>query len=719
MTFAAPMSSAGTGGGSDPGRAIEQIRGHVRSRQPGGMGETTTRAVLEPLGLPFVSSTAVGSTEKAVATAIRLGWPVVLKAVSDEVLHKSDAGLVELGLVTPEQVRSAYRRLVGRAAGLGVTDARVVMQPMAPAGTDLFLGWVRDLTFGPIMAVGLGGVTVELFRDVAHGVAPLAATDVARMLASLTCAPLLTGYRGAPAVDTTQFCELAAAVSELAAAVLEIAELDLNPVRILADGSCRVLDARAVLQPTSSAPSRPASASPDLRPLLRPRSIAVVGASRDPSRPGGHLLTALREHGFTGPLYPVNPAAAEVSGLTAVTTLAAIPEPPDLACVALPAAASVEAVRECVRLNIPAVIVYASGFSESGGQGQDLDEELRSTVAGSRTVLCGPNTIGVVSAHHRMAATFSQALDGLDLRASGTCLIAQSGAVAGSLVSRELSDGYGIGDWVTVGNQSGLDVAEYLSYYARLNTTTSMALFLEGVPDGGRFRSALRAARSARLPVVVFKAGLTAAGQRAAISHSAALAGSEAAYRAVLEEEGAVQVTEMTALLEVAWVLGNSPRPAGRRVAVVTTSGGAGSAMADLVSKQDLVLASLTAPTKTELCRVLPAFANVGNPLDVTAEGTFTRGTLRRVMELIADDSQVDVVCVVLTSITGPEAVRVASEIAAVASPGRPPVLVCWLVARSLAAEGMALLAQRGIRVFTEPARMAASAGHLVSAVAR
>jgi acyl-CoA synthetase (NDP forming) len=152
---------------------------------------------------------------------------------------------------------------------------------------------------------------------------------------------------------------------------------------------------------------------------------------------------------------------------------------------------------------------------------------------------------------------------------------------------------------------------------------------------------------------------------------------------------------------------------------VVTTSGGAGSAMADLVSKQDLVLASLTAPTKTELCNVLPAFANVGNPLDVTAEGTFTRGTLRRVMELIADDSQVDVVCVVLTSITGPEAVRVASEIAAVASPGRPPLLVCWLVARSLAAEGMALLAQRGIRVFTEPARMAASAGHLVSAVAR
>jgi acyl-CoA synthetase (NDP forming) len=719
MTLTAAADSAGIGGGKALAPAIEQIRRQVRLRQPGGMGEATSRGVLKPLGLPFVPSTAVHSAEEAVATAVRLGGPVVLKALSDKVLHKSDAGLVELGLAAPEQVRIAYQRLVGRVAALGVSDAIFAVQPMAPAGTDLFLGWVRDPTFGPIITVGLGGITVELFRDVARAVPPLTANDAGRMLASLACAPLLDGYRGAPPVDTTQFCELAGTISELAIGVPELAELDLNPIRVLADGSCLLLDARAVLEPGRPTAGRAGAAPRDLRPLMRPGSIAVVGASRDASRPGARVLRTLREHGFAGPIYPVNPAGGQVGGLPAVTTLAEAPELPDLVCVALPAAASVETVRECVRLGVPAVIVFASGFSESGSEGKRLDDELRSAVAGSPTMLCGPNTIGVVSAHHQMAATFSRALDGVDLRASGTCLIAQSGAVAGSLVSRELSDGYGIGDWVTVGNQSDLDVADYIAYYARLGTTTSIAVFLEGTPDGARFRDALHAARSAQLPVVVFKTGVTAAGQRAVSSHSAALAGSEAAYRAVFEHEGAVQVTEMTALLEVAWTLGNSPRPAGRRVAVVTTSGGAGSAMADLVSTQELVLASLTDPTKSELSRLLPPFANIDNPLDVTAEGPFTRGTLGRALELVADDPQVDMVCVVLTTITGADAVRIANDIAALAGPGRPPLLVCWLVARSLATEGMALLAQRGIRVFNEPARMAAAAGYLANKFVR
>jgi acyl-CoA synthetase (NDP forming) len=257
-----------------------------------------------------------------------------------------------------------------------------------------------------------------------------------------------------------------------------------------------------------------------------------------------------------------------------------------------------------------------------------------------------------------------------------------------------------------------------VDHYAKLETTRSIAVFLEGVADGGRFRHALQAARDAGVPVVVFKSGVTAAGQLALASHSGALAGSEAAYRAVLLQDGAIQVDEMTALLDVAWTLGTCPRPAGRRVALVTTSGGAGSATADLVSRQGLELASLTGSTVTGLTRVLPNFAKADNPLDVTAEGAFAEGTLREAIELIADDPAVDIVCVVLTSITGQDAVRVAREIADAA--GRDtPTLVSWLVARSLAAEGMGLLAERGIRVFSEPARMMAAAAHLVTGAER
>ncbi|WP_326835017.1 acetate--CoA ligase family protein [Amycolatopsis rhabdoformis] len=710
------MTAQATGVAEEADAVLAGVRAEVRRRRPGGAGEGSARELLEPLGLPFVAAEVVDSAEEAVAAARRSGFPVVLKAVSDAVLHKSDAGLVELGLGSAEAVREAHHRLAGRIAAAGATDARVLVQPMVGAGTDLILGWVRDPAFGPVLVVGLGGVTVELFRDVARRIAPVTATEAHDLLRSLTCWPLLAGFRGAPPVDTAEFCELVARVGELASAVPELTELDLNPVRISAEGRCTVLDARAVIERTAEAPSRQSAF--DLGALARPGCVAVVGASRDARRPGGRVLEALREHGFAGHVHPVNPAGGEIGGLPAVASLAELDHVPDLVCVALPAEPSVEVVGECARRGVPAVIVYASGFGETGAVGKELDTRLLAEVAGSGTIVCGPNTIGVVSSHHRMAATFSQAVRGLPLHASGTCLVAQSGAVAGSLVSRELADGYGIGDWVTVGNQSQVDVADYVEYYAGLETTRSVALFLEGVPDGGRFRRALAAARDRGVPVAVFKTGVTEAGSRAVSSHSGALAGSGEAYRAALAQEGAVQVAEMTNLLEIAWTLGHTPLPAGRRVAVVTTSGGAGSATVDLVDAAGLVPAVFDERTRSRLAEVLPGFANVDNPLDVTAEGAFGEGVVRRAVELVVADEGVDLVCLVLTSITGADAVRVARQIAEAAAGSGKPVLVSWLVARSLAKDGMSLLAERGLRVFTEPARMVAAAAALTSCLA-
>jgi acyl-CoA synthetase (NDP forming) len=720
-SLTAPGGEARPGGRSVRVRGLDQVRGELRRSRPGGLGEASTRRLLEAAGLPFVPSTPVASEDEAAAAAA--GGAVVLKAVSDEMLHKTDAGLVELNLTAPGQAREAYRRLHARVAALRLKDAAIVVQPMAPPGIDLFAGWVRDPTFGPVILTGLGGVNVELFHDVARAVPPLADADVRGMLESLSSAPLLSGYRGSAPVDTRRFRQLVLTLGELALALPELAELDLNPVRVFPDGRCQALDARAVLTPAQPGPAASTDAkvrrADGLDALARPRSVAVIGASRDASRTGGRILRSLLEHQFGGPVYPVNPSGGEIAGLPAAASLGQLDEVPDLACIALPAAASITAVRECAARHVPAVIVYASGFSEAGATGRQLEDELRAAVADSGTLLCGPNTIGLVSAHHQLAATFSRALEGVPLEPSGTCLIAQSGAVAGSLVSRELTEGYGIGDWVTVGNQSGLDVADYIGYYAGLPVTRSIAVFLEGVPDGSAFRAALRTARQAGIPVAVFKTGLTDAGRKAVASHSGALAGSGAAYRAVLAQEGAVQVSEMTALLETAWVLGSTARPAGRRVGVVTTSGGAGSATADLVSQNGLELAEFADATRAGLAGVLPDFASSVNPLDVTAEGAFTEGTVRSAVELVAGDPGVDLVCVVLTSITGADAIRVAQQVAdavPLAKQAGKPVLVSWLVARPLAREGMELLSRSGVRVFAEPARMMTAAAHLTGA---
>jgi acyl-CoA synthetase (NDP forming) len=720
--------SLATAAGAGSVRAAHaKIRATAQELGTAALGESSMRELLAPLGLPFAPSYPVGSAAQASELAVdicRGGGRAALKVFSDHMPHKTEHGLIALGLTSPDDMAAAYSLLAGRAARLGLTDAVMVVQPMVPDGTDLFLGCDRDPVFGPVLVAGMGGTTVELFRDVARRLPPVSADNAAEMLASLRSAPLLHGFRGAAPVDTTAFCELVVAVSDLVTAVPELAELDLNPIRVLPDGRCVVLDAVGAICPPEprpadhsrrlGAPRLPGASGLDLTSLIEPGSVAVVGAARTQTRPGARILNSLVEHGFPGPVYPVNPAGGEIGGLPAYASLADVPAVPDLACVALPAEASVAAVRECVQLGVPAIIVYASGFAEAGPAGRELDEQLRTALAGSATILCGPNTIGIVNSRLPLAATFSQALAGFDLRSAGTALIAQSGAVAGSLVSRELASSYGVGDWVTVGNQTGADLSDYVSFFARRDTTTAIAVFLEGAPDGPRFREALRAARAAAKPVVVFKTGTTDAGRRAVASHSGALAGSGEVYSAVLEEEGAVSVDRMTQLLEVAWTLGTARPAAGPRTGVITTSGGAGSATADLLVRHGLLPAPLASRTLDALRAVLPAFATVENPLDVTAEGAFAPGVLLQSVTAVAADYGIDLVCVVLTSITGSDAVRVAGEISDAAQRAGIPVLVSWLVARQSAAKGMALLAERGVRVFAEPADMVAAAAALV-----
>jgi acyl-CoA synthetase (NDP forming) len=679
------------------------------------LGDLATRALLSDVDAPFPETVAVSSPGQAAEVAGLLAGragTAVLKLLSDQIVHKSEHGLVRLD-VRPAAAGAVYDELIAVARDLGVGDAIVVVQPMADAGVDLFVGADRDPVFGPVLVVGLGGVTVELFKDVAYAVAPVTPEQVRGLVASLASFPLLDGFRGGPVYDLTRFARLVADIGNLADRDPAIRELDLNPVRIFPDGRCVVLDARAALTPDAPAPA-PSRPSRDLGRLLRPRSVAVIGASRDAARPGGRVVTALLEKGFPGPVYPVNANTDLIAGLPTYPRLAALPQVPDVACIALPAEAAMAAVADSVRAGVPAVVVLASGFAEAGEIGLRREQQLADILAGTGTVLCGPNTIGVVSASHRLALTFSQGLQGLPLVDSGVCVIAQSGAVAGSLVSRELVRGYGIGDWVTVGSQLSLDVADYLEFLIAQPTTRSVAIFLEGASDGPRLRSALERARRSSVPVIVFKTGVSEPGGRAVMSHAGALAGNSGAYAAVLRQSGAIQVDEVTALLEVAWVLGNYAPPDGNRIAVVSTSGGAGSVVTDLIEEHGLALADLGPGTVAALETALPAFAHAVNPLDVTAQGAFADQVLYDTVRLVSDDDGVDLCCVVLTSLAGDDAVRAAGQVADAASRAGKPILVCWLIAPELAVGGMRILVDSGIRVFDQPARMVAAAAHLV-----
>jgi acyl-CoA synthetase (NDP forming) len=676
-------------------------------------GDHATRAALQAVALPFVPFSVTDNESEAAAVA-SAGGTFALKLISDTVVHKSDLGLVKLD-VPAVDVPAVYRCLAAAARELGIQDGQVVVQPMVPDGIDLFVGCSRDDVLGPVVLVGLGGVTVELFEDVARRLPPITPSDARQMLQSLASYPLLQGYRGSPSFPSAEFESIVSRVAEFVASAPELLELDLNPVRVFEDGTVMVLDARSTWRHPDAAESfrHETRESRDLTPLFTPRTVAVVGASRDGNRPGGRMVEAIVAGGFTDPIYPINPAAAVVAGVPSWPDLEALPGVPDLVCVALPAETTKPIVEKCVALGVPAVMLMASGYGEVGPDGARREAELEEAVRGSRTMLCGPNTIGFANPSGRLVATFSRGMSGVPGADNGVCVVAQSGAVVGSLVSREIAQGYGIGTWVTVGNQLDLDMADYLDHLSGQPSTRAIALFLEGVKDGDRLRRALQRARARGVPLVAFKSGLTNEGGRAVTAHSGALAGSGEAYQAMFAQEQVVRVGEITALLETAWVLAHHATPQSSRISVVTTSGGAGGATVDLIVQAGLSLADAE-PVAGELRDVLPSLAQVGNPLDVTAEGAFQPGVVRDSLTLLARTA--DVLCVVLTSIVGAEAVRVAREISDASQAVGKPVVVTWLVDRSLAEGGMRLLAEHGVRVFDEPARMVDAVRALVTA---
>lgn len=680
------------------------------------LGDTSTRAKIAELGLAFVPAASVHNVDQARARVRAAGDAAVLKVDSDQVIHKSEHGLVRLD-VDERTLSATYVEITKAAEALQVADGNLVVQPMAPRGLDLFVGVSRDDTLGHVVMVGLGGVTVELFKDVSRRLAPVDRDEALAMLGSLATSPLITGWRGSPSHDTEQLASVLVAVSQFAAAHPNLAELDLNPVRLYPDGSYLVLDARSTWSdaPPPGFPSEVKTPA-DLRPLFEPSSIAVVGASRDPRRPGGRLLRALTEGGFRGSVFPVNPRGVEeINGLAVFPDLDAIPDAPDLVCLAVSADVAEPLVAQCASKGVGAVVLLASGYSESGAHGTEREDGLRRALAGSRTALCGPNTIGLANPSHALLATFSQGMASLPARDSGVCVVAQSGAVVGSLVSRETARGYGIGSWVTVGNQVDLDVADYLNYFVEQPSTNAIALFLEGVRDGRRLRAALACAREAGIPVAVFKTGLTEAGSRAVSAHSGALAGNGEGYRALFRQERVAHVEELTALLEVAWTLGHNPTPKADGVAVVSTSGGAGSAVVDIAATSGLRLSTFGVDTQRALEQALPALATVANPLDVTAEGAFNPDTFTRTIDALQRDPDVGLICLVLTSISGEDAVLVADAIASAPQDGETCLLVTWLIDPSLASDGMRRLVDAGVRIFDEPARMVAAAGHLLN----
>ncbi|OZI38845.1 6-carboxyhexanoate--CoA ligase [Bordetella genomosp. 5] len=383
--------------------------------------------------------------------------------------------------------------------------------------------------------------------------------------------------------------------------------------------------------------------------LMTPRSVAVIGASADPAKTSGRPVRYLLKHGYGGRIYPVNPRVAEIEGLRCYPDIAALPEAPDVALVLLGAERTQQAVRELAARGTGAAIVLASGYAEAGKQGERRQRELREA-AGAMRIL-GPNTIGLVNLTDRITLSASGALDAGELLAGSIGLVSQSGGILGALLSRATARGIGFSRLISTSNEVDLDLADFVDMLADDPATRVIALYVESIRDPAAFRRAAQKAARAGKPVVAFKIGRSESGARAAASHTGALAGADRVYDALFAQAGILRAQTFSDLLDMPAALATGRPLTGSRVAVLTSTGGAGTLLADSLGLAGFELPAPTTDTAAALRALQDGDHAVldRNPIDVTLAG-LQPDLLRRVLRVLLDSPDYDALVVIVGS---------------------------------------------------------------------
>lgn len=466
----------------------------------------------------------------------------------------------------------------------------------------------------------------------------------------------------------------------------------------------------------------------DLNSLLYPRSIAVVGASTQPDKVGGMPIRLLRELGYEGRLYPVNPSAGEVQGLRAYGSLSDIGEPVDLAIVAVPASASQDVMAQLADNGTRAAVYFTSGFAEAGEAGVRMQDMLARSAQEAGVTLLGPNCLGAMNLRERMFATFSPIpLSGVP-PVGEVGLVSQSGAFGAYAYALAREAGLGLSHWVTTGNEAGLQVADVIAWLANDPNTRVILAYMEGCREGARLLQALGAARAAGKPVVITKVGTTAAGARSAQSHTASLTGEDAVYQAVFDAYGVHRAHTLEEFFRLGYVLSRGRRPAlwhcpngldasaETPLAVVTVSGGVGIMMADRAEELGLPLPPMP-EAEAEALRTAIPFASTANPIDVTGQVV---AQPRVFMDAIAGVARSGAYgCVAAFLAGGANAPRLWPELQqTVATLSEDPKAAPLLLAGIVDDDKRAWLETRGCLVFREPAHVVEAAATLARAAA-
>ncbi|MGH8870299.1 MAG: acetate--CoA ligase family protein [Actinomycetes bacterium] len=594
------------------------------------------KAVCDAYGIPTPAEGIATSADEASSLAREIGFPVVMKIVSPDILHKTEAGGVVVGVDSPERVAETFNTITASAkaykADASITGVQV--QQMLTSGEEVIVGATTDPTFGKVVAFGLGGVLVEVLKDVTFRLAPTTAEEAASMVDGIATAEVLDGVRGRPASDKAAVADIIKRVSDLVTDIPALSEVDLNPVLATPNGATAV-DVRLLVDEDAAKPVQRFSQDEilaSMNRIMRPRSIAVIGASNEAGKIGNSVMRNLVDGGYKGDIYPVNPKADEILGLTAYKSVSEVPGEVDVAVFAVPAKFVPSTLEQVGEKGIAGAILIPSGFAETGNQ--ELQDEAVAVARKHGVRLLGPNIYGYYYTPENLCATFCTPYD----VKGEVALTSQSGGIGMAILGFSRSTKMGVSAIVGVGNKADIDEDDLLTFFEQDDNTGCIAMHLEDLKDGRAFAEVAKRV-SKKKPVIVLKAGRTDMGARAASSHTGALAGNDKVYDDILRQSGVLRAPGLNEMLEYARGVPLLPTPKGENVVIITGAGGSGVLLSDAVVDNDLTLMTMPPDLDEAFKAYIPPFGASGNPVDIT--GGEPPLTYRNTIKLGLEDERV------------------------------------------------------------------------------
>ncbi|WP_112267173.1 acetate--CoA ligase family protein [Lentzea terrae] len=598
--------------------AVENALAKVRAEGRSSLTAPEGKRVCDAYGIATPAEALAKSSEGAVAFAEEIGYPVVLKIVSPDILHKTEAGGVLVGLKNSGEVAEGYRTIINNArnykADAEITGVQV--QQQLPTGNEVhevIVGAVTDETFGKIVAFGLGGILVEVLKDVTFRLAPTSESEALSMVNGIAAAEILRGVRGAQGVDAAKLADLIHRVSDLVTDFPQLAEVDLNPVLATPSGATAV-DVRILVD--ENAAKEPHRFTQDeiltaMNRIMKPAAVAVIGASNEEGKIGNSVMKNLVNGGFQGEIYPINPKADEILERKAFAGIGDVPGDVDVAVFAIPAKFVPAALEEVGKKGVAGAIMIPSGFGETGNV--ELQEEIVAIARKHGVRILGPNIYGYYYTPENLSATFCTPYD----VKGGVALSSQSGGIGMAILGFSRSAGMGVSAIVGVGNKADIDEDDLLTFFEQDPNTQLVAMHLEDLKDGRSFAETAKRV-STRKPVVVLKAGRTDQGAKAASSHTGALAGNDRVYDDILKQSGVIRAPGLNDLLEYARGIPLLATPKGENVVIITGAGGSGVLLSDACVDNGLSLMTIPDDLDAAFRKFIPPFGAAGNPVDIT-----------------------------------------------------------------------------------------------------